>query len=328
MRRAQVQGPGRSSGSSPSRQPRAGRVHLHARQAGLGVYSHIVPSPTTAEDLGRADPSHLQRAARRRLRPDDDRHRRHGGRVPAQDSCRTSSRRGWHRACRLASCPAERPRRSRRCSPTCRPSSGTARGVRRLRPDEHAAAERGDRAVARTRRPHRLRRARRALATGRGGHAGGADPARVRPLARRLPGRVRRDHRHPRDVVRRRPLRRPDGRARRPAPGLRGPDAILLLHLREDYMEAAGDGRAIASLVSTRRPSSGRSSPAGPARRPPPQRPRPGGLGRRPARPRPRDGVGRAPRRQRARGGSVDAVRLFPAYLAAVEQLARRVDEW
>jgi hypothetical protein len=103
----------------------------------------------------------------------------------------------------------------------------------------------------------------------------------------------------------------------------------LLLHLREDYMEAAGDGRAVAALVTDSAPEfralvgllarldghrvTGRDLAAWAAER-----------------------LGLDPRTvsdvlhvaNASEGSGVDTVRLFPGYLAAVEHLARRVDEW
>jgi hypothetical protein len=103
----------------------------------------------------------------------------------------------------------------------------------------------------------------------------------------------------------------------------------LLLHLREDYMEAAGDGRAVARLVVDSAPEfrvlvgllarldgrrlSGRELAEWAA-----------------------DRLGLEPRAvsdvlhvaNAAEASGVDAGRLFPGYLAAVETLARRVDEW
>jgi hypothetical protein len=103
----------------------------------------------------------------------------------------------------------------------------------------------------------------------------------------------------------------------------------LLLHLREDYMEAAGDGRAVAALVTDSAPEfralvgllarldghrvSGRDLAAWAAER----------LGLDPRTVSDVLHVANAPE-----GSGVDAVRLFPGYLAAVEHLARRVDEW
>ena len=81
-----------------------------------------------------------------------------------------------------------------------------------------------------------------------------------------------------------------------------GQTRSLLLHLREDYMEAAGDVRAIEKLVIDSAPEF-RSlvAPAGPPRRAPPHRPRPGGVGRRAAGARSPHGVRRAARGQRPR---------------------------
>jgi hypothetical protein len=103
----------------------------------------------------------------------------------------------------------------------------------------------------------------------------------------------------------------------------------LLLHLREDYMEAAGDGRAVAALVTDSAPEfralvgllarldghrfSGRDLATWAAER----------LGLDPRTVSDVLHVANAPE-----GSGVDAVRLFPGYLAAVEHLARRVDEW
>jgi len=108
-----------------------------------------------------------------------------------------------------------------------------------------------------------------------------------------------------------------------------GQTRSLLLHLREDYMEAGGDGRAVTGLVVDSAPEfrallsllarldghrlSGRD------------------LARWAA-----DRLGLDPRTvsdvlhvaNAADGAGVDAVRLFPDYLAAVDALARRVDEW
>lgn len=103
----------------------------------------------------------------------------------------------------------------------------------------------------------------------------------------------------------------------------------LLLHLREDYMEAAGEGRAVAALVTDSAPEfralvgllarldghrfSGRDLAAWAAER----------LGLDPRTVSDVLHVANAPD-----GSGVDTVRLFPGYLAAVEHLARRVDEW
>jgi hypothetical protein len=108
-----------------------------------------------------------------------------------------------------------------------------------------------------------------------------------------------------------------------------GQTRSLLLHLREDYMEAAGAGRAIAALVTDSAPEfrtlvgllarldghrfSGRELATWAAER----------LGLDPRTVSDVLHVANAPD-----GSAVDAVRLFPAYLAAVEHLARRVDEW
>ena len=52
LRRAQVQGPSAVERSSPITPARSRSVPIFARvKPRLGVYSHIVPSPTTAEDL-------------------------------------------------------------------------------------------------------------------------------------------------------------------------------------------------------------------------------------------------------------------------------------
>ena len=108
-----------------------------------------------------------------------------------------------------------------------------------------------------------------------------------------------------------------------------GQTRSLLLHLREDYMEAGGDARAIAALVTDSAPEfralvgllarldghrfSGRDLAAWAAER----------LALDPRTVSDVLHVANAPD-----GSGVDAVKLFPAYLAAVEHLARRVDEW
>lgn len=108
-----------------------------------------------------------------------------------------------------------------------------------------------------------------------------------------------------------------------------GQTRSLLLHLREDYMEAGGDGRAVTSLVVDSAPEfrallgllarldghrlSGRELALWAADR----------LGLDPRTVSDVLHVANAPD-----GAGVDAVRLFPDYLAAVEGLARRVDEW
>ncbi|MGE0363185.1 MAG: hypothetical protein AB7H93_13530 [Vicinamibacterales bacterium] len=108
-----------------------------------------------------------------------------------------------------------------------------------------------------------------------------------------------------------------------------GQTRSLLLHLREDYMEAGGDGRAVASLVVDSAPEfrallsllarldghrlSGRDLAIWAADR----------LGLDPRTVSDVLHVANAPD-----AAGVDAVRLFPDYLAAVEGLARRVDEW
>lgn len=108
-----------------------------------------------------------------------------------------------------------------------------------------------------------------------------------------------------------------------------GQTRSLLLHLREDYMEGGGDGRAITSLVVDSAPEfrallsllarldghrlSGRDLALWAADR----------LGLDPRTVSDVLHVANAPD-----GAGVDAVRLFPDYLAAVEGLARRVDEW
>jgi hypothetical protein len=108
-----------------------------------------------------------------------------------------------------------------------------------------------------------------------------------------------------------------------------GQTRSLLLHLREDYMEAAGDARAVTRLVIDSSAEfralltllarldgqrlSGRDLAAWAA-----------------------DRLALDPRTisdvlhlaNAAEDSGVDAVRLFPPYLAAVERLARRVDEW
>jgi len=108
-----------------------------------------------------------------------------------------------------------------------------------------------------------------------------------------------------------------------------GQTRSLLLHLREDYMEAGGDARSIAALVTDSAPEfralvgllarldghrfSGRDLAAWAAER----------LALDPRTVSDVLHVANAPD-----GSGVDAVKLFPAYLAAVEHLARRVDEW
>jgi hypothetical protein len=103
----------------------------------------------------------------------------------------------------------------------------------------------------------------------------------------------------------------------------------LLLHLREDYMEAAGEGRAVAALITDSAPEfralvgllarldghriSGRDLATWAAER----------LGLDPRTVSDVLHVANDPD-----GSGVDVVRLFPGYLAAVEHLARRVDEW
>lgn len=107
-----------------------------------------------------------------------------------------------------------------------------------------------------------------------------------------------------------------------------GQTRSLLLHLREDYMEAAGDGRAITGLVVDSAAEfralltllarldgqrlAGRDLAAWAGDRL--------GLDART--------VSDVLHVANSPDGSVDAVRLFPAYLDAVEHLARRVDEW
>jgi hypothetical protein len=108
-----------------------------------------------------------------------------------------------------------------------------------------------------------------------------------------------------------------------------GQTRSLLLHLREDYMEAGGDARAIGGLVTDSAPEfralisllarldghrfSGRDLAAWAAER----------LSLDPRTVSDVLHIANAPD-----GSSVDAGKLFPAYLAAVEHLARRVDEW
>ena len=108
-----------------------------------------------------------------------------------------------------------------------------------------------------------------------------------------------------------------------------GQTRSLLLHLREDYMEAGGDSREIAALVTDSAPEfralvgllarldghrfTGRDLAAWGAER----------LALDPRTVSDVLHVANAPD-----GSGVDAVKLFPAYLAAVEHLARRVDEW
>lgn len=108
-----------------------------------------------------------------------------------------------------------------------------------------------------------------------------------------------------------------------------GQTRSLLLHLREDYMEAGGDGRAVTGLVVDSAPEfrallsllakldgrrlSGRDLAIWAADR----------LGLDPRTVSDVLHVANSPD-----GAGVDAVRLFPDYLAAVEGLARRVDEW
>jgi hypothetical protein len=108
-----------------------------------------------------------------------------------------------------------------------------------------------------------------------------------------------------------------------------GQTRSLLLHLREDFMEAAGDGRAVTGLVVDSAPEfraligllarldgqrlTGRDLAAWAAER----------LGLDPRTVSDVLHVANTPD-----GSGVDAGRLFPAYLAAVEQVARRVDEW
>lgn len=108
-----------------------------------------------------------------------------------------------------------------------------------------------------------------------------------------------------------------------------GQTRSLLLHLREDYMEAGGNGRAVTGLVVDSAPEfrallsllarldgqrlGGRDLALWAADR----------LGLDPRTVSDVLHVANAPD-----GAGVDAVRLFPDYLAAVEGLARRVDEW
>jgi hypothetical protein len=108
-----------------------------------------------------------------------------------------------------------------------------------------------------------------------------------------------------------------------------GQTRSLLLHLREDYMEAGGEGRVITELVVDSAPEfrallsllarldgrrlSGRDLATWADER----------LG---LDPRPVSDVLHVA--NGAERSQVDAVRLFPAYLAAIERLARRVDEW
>jgi hypothetical protein len=108
-----------------------------------------------------------------------------------------------------------------------------------------------------------------------------------------------------------------------------GQTRSLLLHLREDYMEAGGDAPAIAALVTDSAPEfralvgllarldghrfSGNDLASWAAER----------LALDPRAVSDVLHVANTPD-----GSSVDAVKLFPAYLAAVEHLARRVDEW
>ena len=163
---------------------------------------------------------------------------------------------------------------------------GAARRVRRLLPRRNTpTTERGDRPVARPGRPDRLRRALRPAGSGPAPPRRWCSPARE--FARSLDafpvefGEIIDTHETlfgddpfaglsvaPADLRR----------------ACEGQTRSLLLHLREDYMEAAGDGRAIdaaggrlgAGVPRARRP-------AGPPRRAPPHRPRPGGVGRRAA---------------------------------------------
>ncbi|MGD9906776.1 MAG: hypothetical protein AB7U83_25185 [Vicinamibacterales bacterium] len=108
-----------------------------------------------------------------------------------------------------------------------------------------------------------------------------------------------------------------------------GQTRSLLLHLREDYMEAGGDPRAVTAMVVDSAPEF--RALLGLLARLDGQRPADRDLAAWAA-----DRLGLDPRATSdvihlanpSAAGTVDAVRLFPDYLAAVERLARRVDAW
>ena len=104
------------------------------------------------------------------------------------------------------------------------------------------------------------------LAARRRGDASGPHPPRVRAFARRVPGRVRRDHRDPRDALRRRPVRR-DCRWAPPicaAPAKRRPGRCCSTCARTTWRPPATRGRSPA-WSSTRPPTSARWSRCWPA---------------------------------------------------------------
>ena len=161
-----------------------------------------------------------------------------------------------------------------------------------------------------------------------------ADPAggRVPPVARRVSARVRRDHPRARARVRRRSVRRRRrSRARIcAAPARRRSRAISSTCAKASSRPAAGRS-AIADLVDASAPAFA-ALLRNVARLNGAPRPRPR---RRHARGRPRGR--RLPTASsatcwRSSGRptipTADAARLFPQYLAAVEQLARVVDTW
>ncbi len=119
--------------------------------------------------------------------------------------------------------------------------------------------------------------------------------------------------------------------ARRPAPGLRGPDAhrCCCTCARTTWKPPATAAPSPRLVVDSAPEFRALFEPAGAARRP---SPRPAATWRSWAAERlaldPRTVSDVLHVANTPDGSGVDAVRLFPAYLAAVEHLARRVDEW
>ena len=229
----------------PACQPGAGRDRSsRASSRGSASTRTSCPSPTTAEDLVGADPAHLRRAARGRLRPDDHRHRRRPWRCSRADPVRQVT--GDRRHGRV-DWPHGRPGASTPVLSVLADLQSIF-GARLQAFVVYAPAQHADgrawRSCSRSTWPTSTACAARA---GRWQRAGAATPVVLtrREFARSLDafpvefGEIIDD---PRDVVRRRPVRRAVSVA--PADLRRaceGQTRSLLLHLREDYMEAAGD---------------------------------------------------------------------------------------
>ena len=135
-------------------------------------------------------------------------------------------------------------------------------------------ADAGRRRCPDRRRPAGVRRARRRVARCRPGDAASSRRAGVRPIAGRVPARVRRDPRRSRGDIRQQSFRRPPRRAGAHPPRLRNPGAQSpappARRVRGDarpWRRAGGShravGRAVCCAHDERRSSAGRSRVAG-----------------------------------------------------------------